>query len=299
MHIDLSKIMSGFSDRLRAITFHIALSKFIKVNNFTIYEKKNIQCPFKFTDFCKIKNKKIKMLNKNIYNNENIIFTSYNSEIDFKNCKKANHYQNKINSKKLLSKWIKSFKDISPNSNLQKKINKINLPKNFVSIHIRSTDRVVKLKNIINDVQLKDMIVDYHMNEFPDHLINFITKYTKCKNIYISSDQEEMKLEIIRILRDNNFNVYFNNNIFNNKSYRKTSGSDFLVDLFSMSKSRYIFTTVGGGVPFTANLLSKKKNEVINWSSEFNKFILFKFLILTIFYLKKSKNFIFKFFNFK
>ena len=59
MHIDLSKISSGFSDRLRAITFHIALSKFIYAKSFTIYEKKNIQCPFRFADYCKIKNKKI------------------------------------------------------------------------------------------------------------------------------------------------------------------------------------------------------------------------------------------------
>ena len=46
MHIDLSKIKSGFSDRLRAITFHIALTKFKKKTYFSIYEKKNYQCPF-------------------------------------------------------------------------------------------------------------------------------------------------------------------------------------------------------------------------------------------------------------
>ena len=40
MHIDLSKIKSGFSDRLRAITFHIALTKFKKKTFFSIYEKK-------------------------------------------------------------------------------------------------------------------------------------------------------------------------------------------------------------------------------------------------------------------
>ena len=34
MHIDLSKIKSGFSDRLRAITFHIALTKFKKKKTF-------------------------------------------------------------------------------------------------------------------------------------------------------------------------------------------------------------------------------------------------------------------------
>ena len=296
MHIDLSKISSGFSDRLRAITFHIALSKFIYAKSFTIYEKKNIQCPFRFVDYCKIKNKKIKITHKNLFNKENIIFTSYNSEINLKNCKIANHYQNKINNKNLYNKWIKSYKEIYPNSYLQKKINRLNLPKKFISIHIRSTDRVVKLKNILTDVQLKDMIVDYHLKKFPENFINFISKYNNCKNIYISSDQKEMKLKIIKKLKSYNFKVYFNNNIFNNNTYRKTNGDDFLVDLFIMSKSRYIFTTVGGGVPFTANLLSRKRNEVINWSNELNKFIIFRLIILTIFYLKQLKRFIFKFF---
>ena len=61
MYIDLSKIKSGFSDRLRAITFHIALVKFKKkINYFLIFEKKNYQCPFRFVDHCKIRNIKIK-----------------------------------------------------------------------------------------------------------------------------------------------------------------------------------------------------------------------------------------------
>lgn len=295
MHIDLSKIRSGFSDRLRAITFHIALSKFIRINNFTIYEEKNFQCPFRFIDYCKIKNRKIKAVNTNLNNKQNIIFTSYNSEINLKNCKKANHNQNKINNNNLYKKWIKSYKDVYPNSNLQKKINKINLPKKFVSIHIRSTDRVIKLKNIFKDVQLKDMIIDNHIKKFPDIFISFISKYTNCKNIYIASDQEEMKLNLIKKLKNNNFKIYFNNNIFKNNSYRKTNGDDFLIDLFAMSKSKYIFTTVGGGVPFTAVLLSKKKNEVINWSNELNRFIFYRFLVLMVFYLKKSKSFFLNF----
>ena len=54
MIVDLSKIKSGFSDKLRAITFFIALSKFKKIKYFNVYEKKNYQCPFRFVDYCKI-----------------------------------------------------------------------------------------------------------------------------------------------------------------------------------------------------------------------------------------------------
>ena len=42
MHIDLSKIKSGFSDRLRAITFHVALNKLKKKKLFFQFMKKKI-----------------------------------------------------------------------------------------------------------------------------------------------------------------------------------------------------------------------------------------------------------------
>ena len=291
MYIDLSKISSGFSDKLRVITFFIALSKFKKINQFLIYEKKNFQCPFRFVDLCKIKDIKIKIQKKNIHNKKNIIFSSYNSEITKKNCVSANKFSDKIDSEKLFTRWRDSYKHIQPIDFLKKKIKKINLPKKYIAIHIRSTDRVVKLKNIIRAVQLKDMILENQINLFPNEIFNFIKKYSNCKNIYISSDQQNLKKKIINKLSNKNFKVFYNNSKYNNNSYRKTSGEDFLVDLFCLSKSKIIFSTVGGGVPLTAQLLNNKKAKVVNWSNELNKFIFQRILILTIYYLKRLKNF--------
>ena len=300
MHIDLSKIKSGFSDRLRAITFHVALNKLKKKKTFfSIYEKKNYQCPFRFVDYCKIKKITIKSKKKNSNTKKNIIFTSYNSEINFKNCVRANKYSDTINNSELYDQWTKSYKDIYPNNNLQNKINHIKLPKKFISVHVRSTDRVVKFKNIFSQIQLKDMIIDFHLKKFPDTIIDFIVKYSNCKNIYVSSDQEYLKNKIIHQLKSENFNVYYNKNIYKNLNYRRTSGDDFLVDLFCMSKSNFIFSTIGGGVPFTAHLLSGKKNKVINWSNEYNKFFLIRCLVLIIYYTKRLKKILINFFSFK
>ena len=300
MYIDLSKIKSGFSDRLRAITFHVALTKFKKGKNFfSIYEKKNYQCPFRFVDFCKIKKITIKSEKKNLDKKKDIIFTSYNSEINLKNCARANKFSDKINNSELYYQWIKSYKDIYPNNYLQNKINNIKLPKKFISIHIRSTDRVIKFKNILSQIQLKDMIIDFHLKEFPYMVTDLIVKYSNCKNIYVSSDQEYLKNKIIHQLKNKKFQVYFNKNIYKNSKYRRTSGDDFLIDLFCMSKSKFIFSTIGGGVPFTAHLLSGKKNKVVNWSNEYNKFFLIRCIVLVIYYLKRLKNISFNFFSFK
>lgn len=292
MIVDLSKIKSGFSDKLRAITFFIALSKFKKIKYFNIYEKKNYQCPFRFVDYCKIKKIKIKNINNNIKDKNKIIFNSYNSEINKKNCKLANQFSGQINNKTLLSEWKNSYKEIYPNYSLQKKIDKIKLPKNFISVHIRSTDRVVKFKNILKDIQLKDMIVDFQLNKFSTMIVGFLSKYSRCKNVYISSDQENIKAKVINELKKKNFKIYFNNCKFKKTSYRKTNGEDFLIDLFCITKSKSVFSTVGGGVPFTAYLLSGKKCQLHNWINEFNKFYFLRVFILVIYYLKRIKFFL-------
>ena len=299
MIVDLSRIKSGFSDKLRAITFFIALSKFKKIKNFRVYEKKNYQCPFRFADYCKIKKIKIKLIKKNIEDKKKILFNSYNSEINMKNCRVANKYSFQIENKELLLEWKNSYKEIIPNFSLKKKINKINLPKNFISIHIRSTDRVVKFKNTFKEIQLKDMIFDFQLLKFSSMVINFLQKHSRCRNVYISSDQENLKMKVINKLKKNNYRVFFNNCNFKDSAYRQTKGVDFLIDLFCISKSKIIFSTVGGGVPITAHLLSGKKNKIICWIDEMNRFYFLRIFFLLIYYVKRMKFILFNFHRFK
>ena len=100
------------------------------------------------------------------------------------------------------------YKDIYPNRYLQNKINNINLPKKFISIHIRSTDRVVKFKNILSQIQLKDMIIDFHLKNFPLIVTDLNFKSIQIVKIYISSDQEYLKNQIIKKLT-NKILMYF------------------------------------------------------------------------------------------
>ena len=266
---------------------------------FKIYEKKSTQCPFRFVDYCKIKKIKIDVQNHQIKNNKNFVFTPYNSDINLKNCRYANNLKDSINNRELLEAWKDAYKDILPNSQLENKIKKIRLPKNFISIHIRSTDRVVKLGKIFSDVQLKDMIPQFQLSIFEKRILKFIKKNSNCKNIYVSSDQEVLKVKIIKKLKKNEYNVFFNNCSYNNKKYRKTHGEDFLIDLFCLSKSNLILTTIGGGVPYTAYLISGKKNFIKKWVNEFNIFLILRFFILFIFYLKRIKIILTNFFRFK
>ena len=95
MFVDLSYLKSGFSDKLRVLTFHIALKNLLKLRNpLIIFEKQNFQCPFKFIDHCKIYRHKFIKIRKKYFLKSNIIMNSYNSEISLQNCKKNNPYKN-------------------------------------------------------------------------------------------------------------------------------------------------------------------------------------------------------------
>jgi hypothetical protein len=133
-----------------------------------------------------------------------------------------------------------------PHKSIENKIKKFRLPKNYVSIHIRTTDRVIKFKNIFSKLYHKDLIFNSQLNYFEKNIINFICKYSKIKNIFISSDQKILKNKIINKLLKNKFKVYYNK-VSYSKKFRSTSGDDFVLDLFCMAQSKLIFTTTGGG----------------------------------------------------
>ena len=165
MIVDLSNIRSGFSDRLRAITFYIAINKLMpgkKSKTFFIYEKKTKECPFRFIDYCDIKNIKIIKLKKKRKSFINL--TSYNTEISLKNTANNNPFKT-INNQILFDQWKKSYKNIIPGKKINSKITQNNLPKNFAGLHLRATDRTLNLLNILN-IQFKDTIFNFQLEFF-------------------------------------------------------------------------------------------------------------------------------------
>ena len=104
---------SGFCDRLRQITFCIAINilKKKKINKIEIFEKLNKECPFYFTDFMKIKKYLVvKCKKKNI---KSIKMNPYNSMININTCKKFND-DIKIDNHMLLNQWKKTFQYLEP-----------------------------------------------------------------------------------------------------------------------------------------------------------------------------------------
>jgi hypothetical protein len=289
MYIDLSELTDGFSSKLKVISFFLAVIKINKLKKILyIYEKKNKESPYLFTDHCLIKNFKLVKLKKKP--STNIIFNPYNYFSELKKLKSENFIDKKKEKKFNLIAEL-SYTNFKPNKKIQKQINSINLPKNFVGIHIRSTDRAITLNNFINKIHFKEMIFDFQIKNMIKDINIFLRSKNIFNSIFICSDDKSYKENFIVELKKANI-VYFNKSKFNTKKFRETSGKDFVTELFCLSKSKIIVSTVGGAVPNSAFLISKKRIEIYKWINIFNLFYFFRIIILVIFFSKRSKNFL-------
>jgi hypothetical protein len=287
MIIDLSDLSDGFSSKFRVISYFLAVIKIKKLKKeLYIYEKKTIESPFLFTDLCLIKNFKIFKLKKKP--KVNIVFNPYNDRKALKKLKNENLISYKSDIK---FNWISklSYKNFTPNKEIKKNISRLNLPNNFISIHIRATDRVVNINNFLTKIQFQEMIFDFQINRMIKNLINFVNSKTKINNVFICSDDKFYKEKILKTL-NKNFNIFSNNSLYKINNFRQTNGKDFVTELFCLSKSRMIISTVGGAVPNTALLISKRKIKFYKWTNIFNFYIFFKIVVVIIFYTKRFKS---------
>ena len=141
MYIDLSHMKSGFCDRLRQITFCIAYNRLKKKNIkiIKIFEIKNKECPYYFTDLMELKGLKVFNLKRKKTKDQNIKMDPFNSSISIETCKK--HNTDNLNNAKLLEEWKSTYKILIPKKKFKKKINKISKKKNLACIHSRITDK--------------------------------------------------------------------------------------------------------------------------------------------------------------
>jgi len=103
MFVNLTKISSGFSEKLRVITYFIALIVLLKKKKFlNILDRKTIECPYYFNNHFKIKD--FKCFYGNPKKKDNLIeMNTYNSFPNLNNCILHNQY--KLNNNKLIKQW--------------------------------------------------------------------------------------------------------------------------------------------------------------------------------------------------
>ena len=291
MYIDLSELSDGFSSKFRVISFFLAVIKIKKLKKeLYIYEKKTKDSPYLFTDLCLIKNFKVFKLKKKPDNS--VIFNPYNYTTALKKLKNQNFIDYKKDKEFNIIADL-SYKSFHPNKEIKKDINKLNLPKNYIGIHIRSTDRAITIKNCLTKIQFQEMIFDFQIEHMINNLIYFINSKSKINKVFVSSDNRLYKEKIIKKFKKK-INIFSNNSLYKTRNFRQTTGKDFITELFCLSQSKIIISSLGGAVPISACLISKKKIKLYKWTNLLNFYIFFKILIMIIYFLKRIKSLLLK-----
>ncbi len=288
MLINLTEMTSGFCDRLRLITFVVAVTKykFKKVKTIKIVEFKSKECPYLFSTCCEVEKFKIKRVKK--LNKDEISFkmNPYNSDLTEKNIEKILLTKN-LNIKNFLSKWKRAYKLLKPKRKIKIKIDNLKLPKNYLGLHVRATDKLVSLYTKLTEIPSKSTIIKSQLNYFLRNIDQIIKKQTDCKNIYLACDDQNLKLNILKILKSNGFRIYLNNSKFYGRRFRQTNAEDFVIDLFCLANSTKIISSTGGGVPITSSFMSKKKLKIYNHLDSFNIFYILNLLSRFIYFFRK------------
>ena len=207
-----------------------------------------------------LENFKIKNVKKK--KNKFIKMDPFNSEITLKNCLKYNSVN--LDNKRLLQKWKETYQLIKMKKKNYLKLNKILKRKKFVAIHIRLTDKLIGFRNHFLEIPTKDVIYHKQFQEFLRSVESIVPK--RFKYIYLCSDENHYKIKIKEKLK-NKFKFIERNIYYNKKKLRQTSGDDFVIDLFAMSKSSLIISSTGGNVPYTSNLISGFSQKYIKWTT--------------------------------
>lgn len=151
---------------------------------------------------------------------------------------------------KLLELWIGSYRRLRPQHGLQHTIDALGAGSDCVGFHVRRTDR-------FSDRPLPWQIASGKLSaveRMSGQAIRGALHRLKLHTVYLASDNQESKAYWRDFLARKGYAVLSNDARFDTARFRQTSGDDFIVDLFSLSRCRQIVGTVYSGVVITASL---------------------------------------------
>jgi len=246
MVLNLDTFGTGICDRLRALTFSAAIAELIHDKDLYVYEESSSECPDRIIDLFDLKGFKIHSLQ--MPEKSQIMMNPFNSFPCLDAVQRNVPDYITVSARQVFGLWVDSYKLLIP----KPKFTIVNRALSFsysFGIHLRTTDRLGRLpgKGVITKSQLKKFVYKF----LPD----ILSSTSPLHNVYICSDSALVLREVLAVLSGG---VELITNPGNRipKGSRESDGEYFLYDLFSLSRCEKIYSTVGGGVPLTANLIA-------------------------------------------
>lgn len=295
MIVDLTGFTTGVCDKLRQLTFCATVAYYRNEKVLKILEIPSKECPFYLIDLFRLDGFDFEKIHYNL--NENIIMNASNSSITKSTVKQWIPFDIKVTIKDFLKKWKDIYAKIKPNKNIltNKEWDTVyKIGKNTIGIHIRTGDRLTSLP-------AKGGITKKQFNAFLKYKIPEIIKYANCNkySVFLASDTYKADCKVRNMIKSK-VNLIEYAKKWNSCGIRETEGEEFLLDLYGLSRTLEIFSTSGGGVPFTASLIAGKNTIPVHiWATHrlIDKIIIYLRVFSNSFSISKNIRLLFSLFS--
>ena len=264
MIVDLSGFSTGLCDRLRQVTFCAALAQLESDLLLEIYESVTMEGPYSIVELLVLEGFELRELHKQPENQ--LRMTPQTSQICMATVRTHKPKSLNVSDGDFLLRWRGMFRKLRPIGYLpdlfQMDLIGWSRPKT-IGIHVRLSDRLSKwpVQGAITETQYK---------RFVKVKIPWIIRYARANDysVFLAADNLASDETVRRLLRDKVKLIEYSKR-WASVGVRNTDGHTFLCDLFGLSNCKNIFSTTGGGVPYTAALIGGINEESVHiWTEE-------------------------------
>lgn len=269
--INYSGFPTGFCDRLRAITFAIAVCEINNLCKIKLNYDVTPESPWEIEKLIAIENISLERTRET----ESLFcveMTPHDSSPSFVNALVHNGVFRPFSSFKLLLLWKRAYTRLRPADDLGV------FESPSIGVHIRSgdklSDRVGLLSTTQEEVNYFIQTVVRRFVQTPD-----VGKSSSLPAAYIASETSEIHNSVVNVLLEEGYRVINRPRNWSRNGIRTTDSRALIEDLFILSRCNKIYSNLGGGVPHTAHLISGRKAQLINFSRRSIKRFLWVFMM--------------------
>lgn len=254
MHVivDLSLFTTGVCDRLRQLTFCAAYAALSGSRKLLIYERQSPESPTKLIQLFRLSD--FDLFELSCSTGPTLKMTPFNSFPCIANA--AQHLQflkSNTSPSSFLQQWLTAYTWIIPSEKLLSLYPDLNTTRTYhTAIHIRSTDRISRLPSDLT-------ITPRQLHTFCSQYVpSLVSKCRPTDPIYLASDSQYYYRQTLAALTP--YSIFSSPSNWLPSGKRETSGFIFAYDLFNLARASNLYSTTGGGVPFTAHLIGGQTN---------------------------------------
>lgn len=246
MIVDVTAYTTGFCDRLRLVTFCMAVALCRKDTVLYLKESTNEYCPYRFMDLCEIEGFELRPWNESCPEAELSMRKPLYPNLSHVQSRKPRDIE--LSDESFLNLWRECYQRLRPRQFIHPKIDSLGLGPDYLGLHIRFTDKIQKIGSLEADLSVIFKQAVPAVEKTALRLLEARSKRYGLRKVFIASDDEPAKTAWIKKLQSKGWRIVSHRAAYEGDKLRQTSGEDFIVDLFSLARCRVIVGTTRSGV---------------------------------------------------